>query len=84
MFISNVGFACGLAWSLIDDKVVDPIDNFLNYPLSSLLNAYMYSVGIMIGTNIVADIMPPKLRFIVPTSICISVLYCGYIRFKTN
>ena len=80
--ICNIGFGCGFLWSLLDsDNHKNPLIGFLKFPLSSIFGAYFDGIVIMFSTNFITNILPYKFKFIVPTSICMSVLYCGYNKF---
>lgn len=77
--VCDIGFGCGMLWTLLDYK--NPFINLLNFPLISLSEAYFNGYFIMIGTSILTNSLPDKFKFIVPTSICMSVLYSGYKKF---
>ena len=80
--ICNIGFGCGFLLSLLDiDNHKNPLIGFLKFPLSSIFGAYFNGIGIVFLANFIANILPYKFKFIVPTSICMSVLYCGYNKF---
>lgn len=82
--IANIGFGCGMFWNILERRQnnENPIIGFLNFPLSTILNSYCAGFAIMMGSQFMAHQLPKKIKFIIPISTCMSVIYYGYNQYK--
>ena len=68
--ILRVGYLGGICWFFIENKT-----NFMENSLSSLLGASITGLFMSFGASFVAGTFPDNFKFIVPVSVCASLLY---------
>jgi len=58
--------------------------DMLHFPLSTALISCIVGGLCCIGAELVADLMPPKCRFMLPVAMVISLIYTRFIDIKKN
>jgi hypothetical protein len=81
--IQDIGFFCGFMWKVLKiSENENPIIILLNFPLSTIFNSIGYAYLIKNASQFITEQLPRNFRFIVPISMCFSVLYLGYNQVK--